>query len=95
MKSPIMDEIPPLTGTVRTNWRPFEGASVPALRRWHLFRPVPFPSVDAISNRAAVMSFLVENATVDSAYAAIAAYVDDDDDDDGVDEDVDNTRQSV
>lgn len=34
------------------------------------------------------MSFLVENATV----ATTAA---DDDEDDGVDEDVDNTRQSV
>lgn len=93
MKSPIMDEIPPLTGTVRTNWRPFEGASVPARRRWHLFRPVPFFS--PISNRSAVMSFLVENATVDSAYAAIATTAAADDDDDGVDEDVDNTRQSV
>lgn len=37
------------------------------------------------------MSFLVENATV----AGTAAIADDDDDDDGVDEDVDNTRQSV
>lgn len=85
MKSPIMDEIPPLTGTARTNWRPFEGALVPARRRWHLFRSVPFFS--PISNRDAVMSFLVENATV----AGTAS----DDDDDGVDGDVDNTRQSV